>query len=272
MFKMNNSESEGLMLVEDPRETLRTLCKFNRRIVDWVSYKREYEKLVGRKHKPISKQHADTHFYMLTLFRLFLPLESGEKGQYKLSPTALALCKFMGSNEGKYKQILAGILLNNKKKGALFRNFLDFVGVSRTIEKIEKKFKSMPSRTLKKWCKEAGLIEISDSKRLIWALPQGKRHYSIKEFRKKLVQAYNEMMDTGIFGVRRIYVKISELRVDVCYKFNLSFEEFDGYLKNLLSSPMGKKIRFYGAPTGVFESDETFAYNGKSYVYMSIKV
>ena len=47
----------GLMLVEDPEDTIKAMCKFENCEFDWEKYKKAYEQIKNRQN-PIHKKHA----------------------------------------------------------------------------------------------------------------------------------------------------------------------------------------------------------------------
>jgi hypothetical protein len=272
MRKIKSSNS-GLMLVEDPRETLTALCTFADSEVDWNAFKLSYEKVIGRTEKPIAKGHADTHFYTLTLFKLLLPSEA-RKSTYRLSLIAKKLCTLLKepNKKDQYQKILSELLLNNPSKGKLFEEFLKFVMERKSKNEIDKRFNPIPARTLIAWSLEAGLIQ--KYKDYIQAIHRQKIKFTQAQFWEILTETYNEMQATEVFGIKRIYVPIGELRFNVGVKLGLKTEEFDETLKHLLSTEYGSKITLHGAPTDVFEKnkEETFNYKNKLFVYLSMRV
>lgn len=269
MRNINTSRS-GLMLVENPRETLTALCTFADSEVDWKSFKLSYEKVIGRTEKPIAKGHADTHFYTLTIFKLIVPSET-RRSSYRLSPITKKLCASLQDLDKReeYQKILSDLLLSNESKGKLFKDFLQFVSERRLKTEVNHRFKPIPARTLMAWLKEAGLIQ--EYQEYVQAIHRKKKKITQKQFWKTLKETYKEMQDTGVFGIERIYVPIGELRFNVDVKLNLNKEEFYEEFGRLLGSDYGSAIALHGAPTSVFEEEETFNYLGKVYIYLSIK-
>lgn len=279
--------SKGLMLNEDPRETIKALCRLSNSVIDWELYKSTYEDLIGRE-KPISKQHADTHFYTLSIYGLIAPSQSARKGKYSITTVGRMLCKSLakGSME-EYKRILANVLLNNSEKGHFFRSFIAFVKSSdkvtyddilRFVENKLLKEKTtrigIVARTLRAWSKDAGLIETDKERKLIWSIKEAKKKSrpSLKEFWTILLDKYLFLRESEIFGIENIFVDILELRTLVCIDRPWSNEEFNQYLVKLLDSEYGEKIRLYGAPTSVFSNRENFGYKGRVYAYIRMEV
>lgn len=258
------------MLVEDPRDTLKGLCTFADSEVDLASFKLSYEKMIGRGDRPIHIKHAHTHFYTLTLFKLLVP--ETHKGKYRLSLVAKNLCTLLASPNRKdeYQKILSEVLLINESKGKLFEDFLQFVTEKKSKKDIDQRFKPIPARTLIAWSKEAGLIQ--EYQNFFQAIPRKKTKPTQAQFKDVLIKIYTETQTTEVFGIKRIYVPIGGLRFNVCVELGLKKEEFDDELKYLLSTEYGTRITLHGAPTNVYEEEETFNYSGKLYIYLSIKV
>jgi len=132
-------------------------------------------------------------------------------------------------------------------------------------------FKELPGRTLIAWSKAAGLIEADRS--FVWSLPQEKKEFlTLEQFREKLVKTYKDMSKSEMLGIEKIFVEIGELRQRICIDHRWSFQEFDKYLRRLVDSPFGEKIRLYGAPSSVFGERESFMYRKRLYIYIRIKV
>lgn len=267
---MHGARSQtGLMLVEDPKDTLKALCTFGDNEVDWASFKSAYERQIGRSDKPVDKGTCDTHFYSLTIFELITPVE-GKKGKYKLSLAAKKLCTMMTDEklQNDYENLLANILLTNQDKGHTFSQFLDFVREKKSRDKIYEKFRSEPGRTLIAWCEEADLIATHDDD--VRALSKPHKVVSQEEFLEKLKDNYREMQRTAILGVPRIYIPIGELRFNTRAMLGLKKSEFDEQLRALLRTQLRREISFYGAPSEEFKKQETFEYSGKLYIYVRI--
>lgn len=261
------------MLVEDPEDTIKTMCLFRETTLDWNSFKSAYEEIKQRV-TPIHKKHADTHFYSLSIYKLIVQSESAPRGTYRLSSIGKELCECLDKSDmNRFRQILSTILLNNPRKGQLFKDFLSFVNEQkkRTKKEMYVQFKELPARTLIAWSRAAGLIEADRD--FVWGLSQkGKETLTLEQFRKKLVKAYKDMSKSEMLGIEKIFVKIGELRQKICIDHSWMFEEFDEYLGRLLDSPFGEKIRLYGAPSSVFDERENFMYHEKLYIYIRIKV
>jgi hypothetical protein len=262
----------GLMLVEDPEDTMKTMCQFRDTTLDLYRFKTTYEEIKQRS-TPIHEKHAHTHFYTLSLYGLIVPSESGPKGVYRISPIGKEICDCLERSDAKkLRQILSSILLNNPRKGQLFKDFLKFVSERPKVLKKEiyTQFKALPGRTLIAWSKAAGLIE--SDKDFVWSLPREKKIVTLEQFKEKLVEAYKEINKPQMLGVEKIFVEISELRQRICVDFSWSLKEFDEYLTRLLDSPFGEKIRLYGGPSSVFEESKNFMYGDRLYIYIRIKV
>lgn len=282
--------SSGLMLVEDPKDTIRALCELNNATINWHSYKEKYEK-VKSLSRSISSQHNDTHFYSLSIYGIIRPTESS-KTEYRISPVGKGLCKSLTEGHiDDYKKILSNILLNNPKKGRLYREFINFVKIrnkasyddvlgftKELADRISLKRKSKEtieiiSRTLMAWSEEAGMIGRDKDRKTVWFVSElPKPELAMQAFWEVLLDKYKQLRHSEIFGIEHIYVDILELRTIVCADLSITTEDFDAYLTSLLDSKVGDKIRLYGAPTSFFTDKENFTYKGKVYAYITIKV
>jgi hypothetical protein len=276
------------MLVEDPRDTIRALCEISNIPINWHSYKETYEKTKGLA-EPISSQHNDTHFYSLSIYGILKPSESGIKGEYQISSIGQALCQSLEDNRiDDYRKILSSILINNRAKGRIFRDFINFVKVRgmTSYEQIPKYIKKkygknkkdstigIMARTLMAWSEEAGLIGRDKEREIVWVIGQKPRQeLTIQQFWGQLVKKYKQLRKSEIFGMENIYVDILELRTIMCAELSLSIEDFDSLLVRLLDSEeYSERIRLYGAPTSFFADKENFRYKDRVYAYIMIKV
>lgn len=261
------------MLVEDPEDTIKTMCRFRDTTLNLKSFKSTYEEIKGRV-TPIHEKHAHTHFYSLSIYKLIVPSESSPRGTYVLSSTGKELCKCLDKlDANRFRQILSTILLNNPRKGQLFKGFLSFVNerTKRNRKEVYAQFKELPGRTLIAWSKAAGLVEAD--RHFVWGLPQKKKEIpTLEQFREELVETYKDMSKSEMLGLEKLFVEIGELRLRICIERSWSFDEFDAYLRSLLDSPFGQKIRLYGAPSPVFNRGENFLYTNRLYIYIRIKV
>jgi len=266
---------QTLMLVEDPCETIETMCTFRGKTVTWDQFKDVYEKRIGRLDSPVSRGTVDTHFYTLTQFNLLIPTRK-EGTKYVLSSLGEKICKYLKERKMKeYKRRLGNILLNSEKKGHLFRAFLKRVREkgSATRSDLVQHFKPMTLRSLISWSLESGLIEYDKGKDLIWSLrSEPKAELSLDEFWERLVKIYKELQSTDIFLTKKIFVDITDLRANFCMEHNWSLDDFDQNLRKLLDFPRGRKIRLYGGPSSIFEGKRNFVFKGKVYAYIRIKV
>ena len=261
------------MLVEDPEDTIKAMCRFKETTLDWNRFKSTYEEIKQRA-TPVHEKHADTHFYSLSIYKLIIRPESAPRGTYKLSSIGKELCECLGKSDMiRFKQILSNVLLNNPRKGQLFEDFLSFVNKQekRTRKEIYAQFKELPGRTLIAWSQSAGLIEANRD--FVWGLPQKEREIlTLEQFREKLIEKYKAMSESEMLGIEKIFVEIGELRQRICIDNSWSYKEFDGYLRRLLDSSFGERIRLYGAPSSVFAEMESFMYHERLYIYLRIKV
>jgi len=268
------STSEGLMLVEDPRETIQAICEFSDAIVDLHQYKTKYEEIIQRLDNPIHIKHAHTHFYSLTQFGILKPVESG-KGLYRLSIIGKELCKSLENQDFyEYGKILRYILLNNPKKGTLFKKFVNKIMRKPITSKEElfSKFKEIPARALIAWSLEADLIDTVNKKEF-WLVDFSSRNiFDLEKFWSKISEIYSELSKSEIFGIDSIFVEIRDLTAKFCIKNNCTINVFDNHLQMLLDSDYGEKIRLYGAPTSYFAGKKNFMYRDRVYALIRLMV
>lgn len=272
------------MTNDDPKQTILALCDIKEPIINYGSYKKKYEELF-RNGKTISTEHADAHFYLLSQFELLTEIQ---ESQYKISSAGRYICELLQTKrEMEYKKVLAVVLLNNSKKKMLFREFLEFVKRSKSIDEIKDEFSKIiknrkvkyreTHRTLIAWCEEANLITKHTSKRKTYVAATSRepsKKYTLEEFWQELVKTYKDIQKASGHGSKMIYVSIGELRLRVsCQLGFLDTTEFDQYLSRLLSSREFRLyIRLHGAPTHAYEFMETFTYRGKAYPLISLVV
>jgi len=266
-----NRSKKGMMLVEDPGETIKTMCFFQNRELDKMEYKAQYEKLKGLE-KPIHIKNADTHFYSLTLLKLLVPVNE-KKSKYRLSSTAKELCHIANdsSKSEDYKQKLSNILLTNEDKGELFKEFLDFVSTKRHKKEIYEKFRPIPSRSMIAWLSYAGQIE--QQKDIIQAKNRREGRISLTKFEQIFFKAYSDLNKSEIFGIRRIFIPIEDLQFEISVKTGLSKEEVYNMLTKLISKDGSEKIILHGASTKSYEDNKInkFNYYNKDYVFISLR-
>jgi hypothetical protein len=268
-----------LMLVEDPRKTIETICDVDNRFFTWQSFKVLYEKKIGRLDNPVSKGTADTHFYILTQLNLLAPVQE-KSNQYTLSNLGKAICQKLNENNvQEYQRYLRNLLLSNESKGPLFQEFIKFIeerAERGNINRGELAQQFKPDTTLRSlisWSIEAQLIEYDKDKDLIWLLKLDSRTVlSLENFWLKLKELYKSLQKTEIFLINNVFVEIAEIRADFCMKENLTLDDFDSRLTDLLNSQYGRRIRLYGGPSSVYEGKRNFLYKGKAYVYIRLKV
>jgi hypothetical protein len=261
----------GLMLVEDPEDTVKAMCSFSGGTLELASFKSVYEKIKKRK-KPIHEKNAHTHFYSLSVYGLITPIQKGEKTLYELSSIGKELCESLGNTE-RFQRMLSNILLNNSSKGHLFKEFLAFVAQQEktTRKRVYENFRELPGRTLVAWAKAAGLVEAN--REFVWRLPERKQvPLTMGEFQTELLKAYSNLSNSGVVGISRVFVEIKQIREKICVDHSLSYKEFDEYLTTALDSDFGEKIRLYGGPSSAFKEGESFMYKNRLYLYIRVKV
>jgi hypothetical protein len=258
------------MLVEDPRETLETLCFFRDSDVDKDTFVKKYEEVIGRTYRPIHEKNGHTHFYSLTTFKL---LTKTNYNKYHLSVVAKELCEYLKdpAKIEDFQNLLSDVLKTNETKGDLFEEFLRFLRVKKTKKEISEKFKGTPARTLIAWSKLAGLI-IQDGQ-IFQSIPQKKKKTDSNTFKKILIEYYKKSENSDIFGIQRLFIPIHELRDDVCIKLGISPEVFDKFLTELLETDFGSNISLHGGTTKAYEKkgNQTFKYHNKIYLLISLR-
>ena len=265
-----NRSEKGLMLVEDPKETLEALCFFKNIDVDKDTFVKKYEEIIGRTLKPIHEKSGDTHFYSLTTFKL---LNKGNGNKYRLSLVALELCQYLQdpTKIEAFQNLLSKILQTNETKGELFKEFLLFLKEKRTKKEIVEEFKGTPARTLIAWSKLAGLI-IQDGQNY-QSIPRRNKRTNIRIFKETLIEYYQSMERSDIFGIQKLFIPIHELRDNVCIKLGISQEIFDKLLRDLLDTDFGNNIAFHGGTSTAYDKNEnqTFKYHNKIYLLISMR-
>jgi len=288
---MPKKERKTLMTNYDPKPTLLTLCQINDPIITHANYKKKYEQLFND-GQPISRGHADAHFFLLRQFQLIKEIKPA---QYKLSSTGELICKLLCENrEQEYQKALKTILLTTENKD-FFKDFRKFVKRSKSLEQIKKKFGRIISngeerevemyRTLIAWSEEANLITKHEFKRkvktklkselYVAATPKSKtQKYSLKEFWNELKCIYKEIQAASGFGSKMFYIQIGELRLRVSAQLGFwDTKEFDYHLTKLLESKAYRLyIRLHGAPTHAYEFMQTFEFRNKKYPLISLVV
>ena len=269
MGSVDRSGKEVLLLIDDVKVLLRTLIIFRNREINLSSFKTELEKILGKK---LSLKYAEGYFYSATVFKLLLPLS--KKGVYKISTTVVLMCSMLDNHSKKqeYQKILSTLLLTNERKGQLFQNFLKFVDPPKKINEIYERFGEVTGKSLIIWSAEAGMILKHEpfigrvKTKTTAARP------TLEDFWNELKSAYQQIKTTEVFGMKRIFVDIGELRLFISCKMNFfNIEEFDEYLRMLLETDYGKYISLHGAPSYILEqSKDLFKYKEKVYLYLSI--
>jgi len=265
-----NRSKISLMLVDDPSDTFSTLCCFEDCVVTKTSFTLQYESIKGR-FKPIHTKHADTHFYILTTFKLLIPSGS-ERGQYQLSPIAKDLCDLRKNPENivEFQKILSDVLINNERKGELFIQFLDFVKNGKTKKEIFEEFKPITiAKTLIAWSLFTGMV--SEYNDIIQAIPKQSNELLEFDFKEALLREYKNLVDRDNIGIKRLSVPIGELRFKLMVKLHISRETFDDMLRKLLDKDFSNQITLYGSTSDAFKDEAIFYYINKLYIFISIK-
>jgi len=210
-----------LLLIDDVKILLKTLNVLKNRELDLALFKEELEKIL---RKRVSKKYAEGYFYSATVFKLLTPLS--KRGTYQLSAIGTLLCSLFDdeTKQLEYQKMLSTLLLTNERKGALFRRFLNFIDPPKKVDDIYKKFGEVTGKSLIIWSVEAGLAIRHDpfvgmvKQEVISSQP------SLIDFWNELKSAYEQMQATEVFGMKRIFVDIGELRLFVSCKLNKKFQ------------------------------------------------
>ncbi|MEM3551385.1 MAG: hypothetical protein QXV01_09885, partial [Candidatus Bathyarchaeia archaeon] len=260
-----------LLLVDDIKILFKTLNALRNKELNFNLFKEELEKVLG---KQVSKKYAEGYFYSATVFKLLTPLS--QKGTYKVSATGILLCSIFDEPTKKleYQKTLSALLLTNERKGGLFKRFLSFIDSPKRVDDIYKEFGEVTGKSLIIWSIEAGLAIKHGSfvgrvKQEAISSPP-----SLTDFWNELKSAYKQMQATEVFGMKRIFVDIGELRLFVSCKLNFhNIEQFDKYLRALLEkNDYGRHIFLHGAPAHILEErKDSFRYKNKVYLYLSIE-
>jgi len=275
-MKEKTEKKIGLMLVEDPGETISTLCELKKEtdnvtrddfIIEYKKIK-NFNSMQSTNLKKMTDSNIDAHFYTLTTFNFLIKTET----EYKLSQDSKKLCTYKKKHQWiDYQKLLSEILLKNQRKGKLYREFLKFVQITKTKDEIFKFFDEVPSKTMIAWSKHAGLI--IEYKERIHALQRKGELPSLKDFTAILIKKYQQLDHSEVFGIRNIFVPIGELRFLICIDLEIYREDFDKLFNELLLTDFGPKIDLHGTTSKVFreEESETFEFMGKLYIFMSLK-
>lgn len=165
------------------------------------------------------------------------------------------------------------MLLNNPRKGELFKEFINFIRMKPSCSRSELyiKFKKIPTRSLIAWSKEAGLINLLQDK--IWAIEKiPKKEMGLDMFWQLIKETYEELSKSEMLGIEKVFVDIRELTSKICIDLSWTVDEFDQMLRQLLNSKKGEKVRLYGAPTSYFDNKENFFYKGNVYAFIRVMV
>jgi len=128
MKGIKNKDRIRLMLVRDPEDCVKALCKLEEPF-DLQQYTNAYEHL-RKRIKPIHIKNAHTHFYSLRIFGLMGKDESSQNSTYRKTKAGREICLLMQQGKyGKVKEKMGYLLLNNLEKGELFNSFLFHIGL-----------------------------------------------------------------------------------------------------------------------------------------------
>ena len=263
-----------LMLVDNPKILFKTLCLMKSDSITLNDFKTTLEVSLKRK-KPIHIKTAHTYFYTATTYDLLIKTKNTKtKPTYRLSSTGLYICKLL-NNPNKiveYKEAIKSIILTNKKKGPLFNTFLNFLKNPKRITDIYEEFEEPTGKTLIAWCLEIGIV-VKHGNLIGLAREEPYSEPTLDEFWLILKDNYKLMQKTPIFGIKRIYIDLAELRLRVLCELGISDPlYFDKALKELLSSKYQQNITLDGAPPIAYDNDRySFIFNNKKFLYISMR-
>lgn len=273
-MKFEDPPDIRLMLVRDPKECVQALCELTGEIT-LKNYKEKYEE-IKKLVKPIHIKNAHTHFYSLTNFGLVEPDTKASKGVYKMSQEGIQICNYLKNNNlSKAEKMFQYILKNNFKKGALFRDFENYLKIKNetTFEDIEERYREITAASLREWATYAGMTGYDKKAKKIWFVKhEDKNKISIKEFRELLISHYSELQQSEINGVDSVFVDINKIRTEMCLEFNISNDYWNSLMVEILDSKFGEKIRLYGSIPSEFIGRENFSYNNTNYALIRIKL
>src|SRR5579872_7521093 len=283
---------ESLMAIDHPKWLFDLLCSFQGSLD-----KRDVgKKLIGisqGKIESLKSKSIEMHLYVLTTLGF---LESNKAGitTYRRSKLGDILCENYRDErkQDMFREMLRSILLRN----AVFKPFFD-----RLISMIEKSveennqitYEDIKKAFVTKKGKEVGTARtlrslgsfsdiIVDRKGPIGlsaAFTRRSKEPSEKEFLDELKRSFASLVSAKEEGksLRTIYLEIWRLRDLVLARMGRTDSNFfDGRLRKLLDSPLGRRIHLYsGAPQWYpdrsspgFE-DKVFRYRGKIYAFIS---
>ncbi len=266
---MSSRSKKGLMLVDNPKKLFRSLCMLKDQEFDKDTY---LPALAGLTRKgSIHEKTRDTYFYSATIFNLIKKVD-GKPHIYRATPLLKKICQVYEDplKKEKYERYLKGLLLSNKDKGFLFKDFLDYTLKPKEIKEIREKFGRFPSKTLIAFCLEAGLIvKYRDSVKSV----EHKTEITLREFYESLVEIYNDLSISSERNLKIIYVPIDLIRDMVCLDLGLSSrEQFDSLLAEVLETEMGVSIYLHGAAPQVEDEFTGIRIKKKRYAYISIRL
>jgi hypothetical protein len=253
------------MRVDDPHQTIDTVCSLSGSSIDYSSFKAAYERRV-RGGKEISRSHAEAHFFFLTVLGILK--ETGQVGKYKMSEDGNMLCDAMATHDDRtYQRILAGLLLASREKGKYFRDFLEFLRKARSPSEVSRKYRRAGSSLLE-WCKDAGLIEKRDE----YYIVRADHINDINDFWHELKSAYLKEISSAKTRSLGSFVKIDELRRWLLPKLSRN-EDFDKYLEEVLANQgYSSKVELSGAPPA-FAAQEllsAFVHRKRKYYFIAL--
>lgn len=266
---MSDRSSSGLMLVDNPKRLLKSLCVLRNQTFTAEGYRPILASLT-RKGKIHSKTR-DTYFYMATILNL-IKKTNVKSHRYTVTPMCRKICRVMSdeSEKPRYKKYLKGLLLSNKDKGPLFRKFLNYTSKPKAVAQIQSEFGKVPTKTLIAFCLEAGLIV--QYRGLVKSI-ETKSSATVPDFYSFLVKVYSNLQLEPKRELQMIYIPIDLIRDMVSLEMGLESPNlFDKLLEKTIDSELGVSIYLHGAPPQVEKDFLGYSYKGKLYAFISIRL
>lgn len=93
---------------------------------------------------------------------------------------------------------------------------------------------------------------------------------STKEFQRTLLEIYKELSSPSLFGMKRLYVKISHIRERVCERLGTTKRVFDQLLRQT-SRELSDHIELVSAPAIAVTGDPFSLDSKRAYYYLRIE-
>lgn len=259
---------EGLMLVDNPRLLLKSLCSLRDRHFTAKEYLHVLGSLTKKGH--VHEKTRDTYFYTGNIFNLIEETDPS-RHRYEITSLCRKICDVMTDRSmvQTYRRYLRGLLLSNKDKGPLFKRFLDYTAQTKKMSEIQEVFKEVPAKTLVAFCVEAGLaVSHGDLIKSGITTPRA----DLSDFFSTLRESYEYLKANPGRNTTLIYVPIDTIRNLVSVELGLESPElFDACLEKTLDSTYGNSIYLHGAPPQAEPEFHGFRYKKRRYAYISMR-